>query len=544
MRTNTPARFAALAGAVLLAVGLAACSSGGGAPKPSSAAQLVDESPKAAGNLDRLTWAVSSEPATLDWIKDADTSTGTILANVCEGLMRLAPDLSIQPALAESVANPDPLTWVYRLHSGVTFHDGTPLTAADAAFSLQRNLDPAAGSFWGGAYVNVASIRATGPLEVTVKLKQPDALFNSYMSTPAGIVDSEASVKRLGASYGTPKGGVNCVGPYSFASWSPGQSITIVRDDHYFDAAHRAKTKTVEFDFVRDPSAVVNGLLSGSLDGSYEISPAALSRLSSSKAGHVYYGPSTQGYDAIVMNTKGPLGDPIVRKALSMVIDRSAIIKAAVGGAGAEQRAPAVPGSWGYAKSTFQKAWDDISTATFDVAGAKKLLATTTAPTAPIVVATTSSDATTPIIGAAIQAAAEKIGLKVQLRSIPADQYYAVYTDASARKGIDLYLTSWGTDFPDPLQIYQYFQTGNIYNFTGFSDPAYDALVNKAAGDSDPDTRAATVVQAQKIIVDQSLWIPLYAPYNTLFLSARATGAPASYVQLHAPWAASIGAAR
>lgn len=543
-RTATTARKAMIAGGAVAMFALTACTSQAQPEQAEdSKIEVVELTPEATGELDRIAWAVSSEPASLDWIYNADNSTGSILANVCEGLLRLAPDLTLEPALAESFDHPDPTTWVYTLRDGVAFHDGSPLTAEDVVFSLNRNLDPEAGSFWSGAFANVAAIEATGPLEVTVTLSAPDELFNAYMSSPAGIVEHAATVQELGEQYGTPQGGVNCVGPYEFGSWESGQSITLVRDDDYFDEALRAKTETVEFDIVRDPAAVVNGLLSGSLDGTWDVAPASIDRLSSSGVGTVYYGPSTQGYNAIVMDPSGPLADPVVREALSMVIDREAIIDVAIKGAGQEQRAPAVPGTWGYAQDTFQAAWDEIESATLDVEGAKELLATTDAPTEPIVLATTNAEAQTPVIGAEIQSAAAKIGLDVELKSIPADQYYAVYTDAEARTGIDLYLTAWGTDFADPLQMYRYFQTGDFYNFFGFSDPEYDALIAQAGAQADPAERAESLVEAQKIVVGQSLWIPLYAPYNTVFLNARATGTTASYVQLHSPWAARIGAA-
>lgn len=508
-----------------------------------TAIAVVDLTPAPVGELDRIAWAVSSEPASLDWIRNADTATGSILANVCEGLLRLAPDLTLEPALAESFEHPDPKTWIYRLREGVTFHDGSPLTAEDVVFSLKRNLDPAAGSFWSGAFAKVAAIEATGPLEVTVRLSAPDELFNAYMSSPAGVVEHAATVERLGQQYGTPQGGVNCIGPYKFAGWQAGQSITVERDDSYFDPALRAKTGAVDFHFVRDPAATVNGLLAGSLDGAFEVAPASLARLAASGIGTVYYGRSTQGYNAIVMDPTGPLADPVVRKALSMVIDRKAIIDIAIKGAGEEQRAPAVTGTWGYEQVAFEAAWNDIASATLDIEGAKKLLATTKLPDRPIVLATTNAEAQSAVIGAEIQSAAAKIGLKVELKLFPSDQYYAVYTDAAARKGIDLYLTGWGTDFADPLQMYRYFKSGDFYNFFGFSNPEYDALIEKAGTEADPAARAKSIIAAQKIVVGETLWIPIYAPYNTLFLNARATGTTASYVQLHSPWAARIGAA-
>ena len=71
---------------------------------------------------------------------------------------------------------------------------------------------------------------------------------------------------------------MNCVEPRNSADWQSGQSITLERDDDYFDATQRAKTKTVEFVIVRDPSAVVSGLLAGSIDGAWSVDPAAIGR--------------------------------------------------------------------------------------------------------------------------------------------------------------------------------------------------------------------------------------------------------------------------
>lgn len=530
--------------AIGTAFSLAACSSAGpdSTKDPAEPAELVSETPAPAGDIDTFTWAVPSEPSTMDWIYNADSSTGQIMANVCEGLFRLDINMAPEPALAESVSIPSPTTRVYTLREGVTFHDGSPMTADDVVFSLKRHMDPEAGSYWSGPFSKVTDISATGDLEVTITLSEPDALLDAYLSSPAGIIESRATVEALGDRYGTPQGGVNCVGPFSLESWDAGQSMTLKRDPNYFNDELRARAETVEFQFVRDPAALTNGLLAGSIDGSWELPPAAITRLEKGGTGTVYQGPSTQGYNAIVMDATGPLGDPIVRQALSRAIDREAIITAAVAGAADEQRAPAVPGTWGYEQDAFAAAWDDIELGSTDLEAAKDLLSTTTAPTEPIVIASTTAEAQTPTIAAEIQSAAEKLGLQAEIRSIPADQYYSVYTSKEAREGIDLYLTSWGTDFADPTQIYQYFTEGNIYNFTEYANPELDALVAAAAATDDTAERAQSVIAAQKIVVDAALWIPIYAPRNTLFLNERITGTPASYMQLHRPWAAAIGA--
>ena len=527
--------------AVIAVLGLTACSA---QPKPAEEAnaEVVVQTSPAVGPVDHVTWAVTSEPASMDWIYNADTATGQIMSNVCEGLFRLDVNMAPEPAIAESVTTPDPLTRVYQLREGVTFHDGSLLTADDVVFSLTRHMDPAAGSYWAGPFAKVESIAATGPLEVTITLTEPDGLLDSYLSSPAGIIENRKSFEEIGDAYGTPRGGVNCIGPFSLEEWEAGQSITLKKDPNYFDERFQSLTERIEFQFVRDPSALTNGLLSGTIDGAWDVPTAAISKLNSSGIGKVYQGPSTRGYNAIVMNTENALADPIVRQALSLAIDREAIIKVAVSGAATEQRAPAVPGTWSYETERFQAAWDSIEVGQSDLEAAKKLLSTTAKPTEPIVIASSSAEPQTPIIAAEIQSAAKNLGLEAEIRSIPADRYYAVYTDPSAREGIDLYLTGWGTDFADPTQIYSYFTTGNLYNFTNFSDPEVDQLIAAASETDDLGERASLVIEAQQKIVDESLWLPIFAPTNPVFLNDRITGSPASYVQLHHPWAAAIGA--
>lgn len=529
--------------AAVTALALTACG-GSAAPRTAeSAPEIVTSTPAPVGDVEKITWAIPTEPASLDWIINADNSTSMVTSNLCEGLFRMTSDMTLEPALAESVASPAPTTRVFTLRSDAVFHDGAPLTADDVVFSLRRISDPDSGSFWTWPFDNVERIEATGPLEVTITFSTPDALFESFLASPVGVVERAATVEELGDAYGTPKGGVNCIGPFSLQQWDPGQSITLERDDDYYDERYRAKSEIFEFQFVRDPSAIVNGLLAGSIDGTWDLAPSAVQRLDSSGVGTVFYGASRQGYNAIVMDPTGPLSDRTVRQAVSRAIDREAIISSVVGGAADEQRAPAVPGSWGYERERFQAAWDAIEVGRTDLAAAEELLGQTEAPDAPIVIASTTAEAQTPTIAAEIQSALQKIGLEAEIRNIPADQYYAVYTDPEARKGIDLYLTAWGTDFADPTQIYQYFTTGNIYNFSGYSDETYDGLVATAAAADDLSARAEAIIEAQRMIVEESLWIPIYAPYNTSFLNERITGSPTAYVQLLSPWAAQLGAA-
>ncbi|WP_406511687.1 ABC transporter substrate-binding protein [Streptomyces sp. NBC_00161] len=286
----SPLRRYALPAAALAVVSLVAACSGPpkDGPAPGSAAfKLSAGTPAATGGLDSFTWALYAEPPTLDYISAFDYPQNTIVSNVCGSLMRWTPQLTVAPGLAEKATNPDPTTWVYDLRPGVHFHDGGVLSADDVVFSLGRQLDPAGGSAWNSNFANVEAITKTGPLQVTVKLKQPDAQFPQYMATAAGVVASKSGVEKAGQDYGT-SGSLDCTGPFKLGTWNKGQSIELQRFDGYWGA--KAKSAKVVFSFLTDPSARTNALLNGEADGGYLIPTESYDRLSKRGVGALYSG--------------------------------------------------------------------------------------------------------------------------------------------------------------------------------------------------------------------------------------------------------------
>ena len=508
-------------------------------------ATLTATTPAPSGEVDRVTWALYAEPQSLDWVYGYDYPPNTVLANVCESLLRIGPDFAVQPNLAETVENPDPRTWVYTLREGVRFHSGAQMTADDVVFSLNRHMDPDVGSYWTTAFTNVDTIRKTGPLEVTVRLKQPDALFNQVMAVPPGVVEREASVKEAGEDYGTPDEGVDCTGPFSFDRWDKGQAITLRRFDGYWDGGRRAKTGSLRISFIQDATARVNAMLSGAVDGGFQPPAAGVRKLERSGVGKVYRGPQTSTMNLIVADVnEGPLADARIRRALSLAIDRRGFIKAALNGFGEPSRAVASKLTWGQeTRDVYAKAWDALPPAEQDVEAAKRLVADAGAPSQQIVMAGNSADPTVQVMANEVQAAGGRIGLDVKVKILPADAYGALFGDAKAREGIDLFWTTWYADIADPLQIYQNWESESFANYGGWKDPEYDELIATALREEDPVKRADLVVRAQEMVSRELPWIPIAQVPNTVFLNKRITGAPASNAYLYYPWAAGIGAA-
>ncbi len=539
-------RAAAVAGALSAALLLAACS-------PQSAQTSADHpkytltsqtaAPK--GDIDSFTWAIYAEPYSLDYTHAFDYPDNQVLSNVCESLLRLNPDWTLSPGLAKSYSHPTPTTWVYELRDGVTFHDGTPMTAADAVASMRRHLDPAVGSSWYSVYQYVTSIDQTGPMEVTVTESRADSQFNQAMGGSAGVVESAATLKAKGADYGNSTGGVNCTGPFEFSSWKSGESITLTRYPNYWDSKLRAKAGKVTFLFMNDSTARTNALKSGQVDGSWMIPMDAVDQLKSTSAssGGIYFGLNTAVNSLIVGNLKGPLGDVNVRKALLMALDRQGIVDAAVKGYGTVTDALTTKSVWaGASKDALTKAFDGLKKYPYDVKAAKALVEKAGATGKQIVIRTSPIGTDFSVVAQATAAAAESIGLKAKIDTVTPDAYTTLFTDPNARAGADLWYTSWYLSSPDPLEMYSVLRTGDYSNYGNWSDPTFDAVVNKAAAIDDPAARSEQSAEAQRIANDQLPWLPLFEAPMSVYLGKRITGVQPSVAFLYYPWAATIGA--
>ncbi len=545
---TTPRRRLVATTAVVAVSLLAACSGKAGGPASSTtgsaAFELTAATPAPKGDIDAFTWALYAEPQSLDYAYAYDYPPNQVLANVCESLLRWNPDLSITPGLAEKFENPTPTTWVYTIRSGVTFHDGSPLTADDVVASLRRHLDPDVGSYWNSSFVNVKSIDKTGPMQVTVTLKQPDSMFNQFMAVSPGTVESAKTLAKDGKNYGNPSTGVNCTGPFEFGSWDQGQSITLKRYANYWDKDLKAKADKVTFVFLNDPNTRVNAMRSGQVDGAWSVPANAYAQLSASGAGKIYYGVNTTVANEIIGNTKGILGDKRVRQALLMATDRKGIVKAAEQGVGEVAESHVTRNNWlGVPADKVDQIYAALPKYDYDVAKAKQLAKEAGVNGQKVVIATSPIAQGVDIMTNAIAQAAKEIGLNPEIQTVSPDKYTELFVNPDARKGYDMFLTLWYTSLADPLEMYGVLRTGDFSNYGEWSNADFDKAVNAAIATpiTDP-ARVDHMAKAQQIAMDELPWLPIYTMPTNVWLGNRITGVHPSINSLYYPWAASIGA--
>jgi peptide/nickel transport system substrate-binding protein len=506
---------------------------------PDTTAGPSPTTPAAAGEAGPVTWATYREVNTLDPIYAFDYPENTVIYSMCESLLWQQPDGSIEPGIT-TLSRPDDKTMVFTVRDGVTFWDGSPLTADDIVFSLKREMDPTLGGFYGAVFARVASIKATAPNEVTIALSQPDYFLEGELASTPGIIVSKAFVEAQGAAFGTPDGGTMCTGPFQFDSWSVGDRLTVTKYDGYWNGP--AKAASIDFVGVPDENTLTSGLLSGDIDGSYIPAISTIDRLASDPAVTVTDGPSFASAALIISNLSGTLADVNVRTALSMAIDREGVISAAFHGKASLPRAIANPGTWGYAPSVFSAAWDALPEPTQDIEGAKAMVEAAGATGKPLVLATSNELAPVATMANAVKAAAEEIGLTVELRPVSAANYVNLFIDPSAREGIDGFITVNYPDYADPAALYATFgMPDGSQNFNGYSNDDVTALFDEARTTADPAERAKLVTQAQVLLQQDLPWIGIANPDTVLVTNADLTGAPASFTYMFSPWPAGLG---
>jgi peptide/nickel transport system substrate-binding protein len=544
----------ALLGATLILASVTGCASKtpvhGAAKVQQPERAWVSSTPRASGNVKTVDWNLFYEPSSIDPIHALDTTEDEVVSNLCDTLVRMNANGTYSPGLA-TYSNPNPTTWIYHIHPGVKFWDGKPVTGAEVAYSLNRNLNPSLGSYYSDFFTNVSTIRQTGPLQVTVKLKRPDELFNQVMSLSAGAVTEEAYDKTKGKSLGSASGGIMCSGPYKLVKWVPGQSLTMVANHDYWDKAVKPKVQKVVFSFIAGDSAETNALTSGEIQGMYDTPVSGTSTLQSSK-GHLYLGKSLTQFVISPVSTSAtnPLQNVAIRQALSLAIDRRQVASNIFNGV-AETPAsntlfsePVYP----YAASVFRQAQSSFpSLGEVNLAKAKKLVAGSGYSKRPIKLAYESDGPSYDgEFAQYLQSVGNKIGLVIKLDPLPTSTFNEIGFDKSLDAGIDVMIAYWFNELPDPVQWYSMFATQkgaqfDVYNYAHYQNPIVAKYIRLAQETANPVKRAHYVVAAERQIMHDLPWIPVVDMANRLYLRKGLSGPTAAYNNMWTAWATSLG---
>ncbi|MBC7299219.1 MAG: ABC transporter substrate-binding protein, partial [Demequina sp.] len=215
---------------------LAGCSSG----ESVDLGDGTSDATSAPASSDTLVAAIGGEPDQLDPHITSAYFSFEVLENVYDTLVEPDDSLEMQPALAESWdISDDQLTWTFTLRQGVTFHDGSPLTADDVAYSYNRIINDALTTSW--RFAAVESVTAVDNSTVEIKVSQPTPNLLALIGGYKGMAIVEQSNVESGDITTNPIG----TGPYSVAEYVSGDHITLTANPDYWGGA--PSVNTVEF---------------------------------------------------------------------------------------------------------------------------------------------------------------------------------------------------------------------------------------------------------------------------------------------------------
>ena len=283
------------------------------------------------------------------------------------------------PGLAESWRPLDPLTWEFTLRPGVRFHDGSPLTPADAAFSIMRAQAATGIRTYAATVRNVVSVEPTGERTFIIRTREPTPLQPANLTSVA-IVSAKAAANATTADWNGGKAAIG-TGPYRFIRWRPSQDVQLERNPDYWGA--KEPWDRVVFRFIPNDSARVAALLAGDVDIADTLPPELYDRVRSAEGfklvttdsiftDYLYLdsmspnivnatGPDGQKLD------KNPLADLRVREAMDHALNRTALAERAMQGGAIPADQVAAPGLSGHVEG--------LEPAKYDPALSKQLLA-------------------------------------------------------------------------------------------------------------------------------------------------------------------------
>jgi peptide/nickel transport system substrate-binding protein len=444
---------------------------------------------------------LEADPRGIEPAVTYDFTASQVANQISEPLLLIADDGSLLPHLAETFEQPDPLTYVYALREGVTFHDGSTLTAADVLASVERVRNPDIASPMAWMFDPVDTIDATGEMEVTIKLKSPSGQFQFVPAVSAMSVMPKAFIDTLGPEYTREPIGT---GPYKIVSWDAGSQIELAKHTEYWQEGKPYFDRAL-YQIAVEGTTRVTGLSTGDLQVVREIPPDQLSVVRELPNVNLQ---EVVGYTInliFMRNDRPPFDDLKVRQAVAHAINTDSIMSNLVGELGVRANSTSVP------PNMPDSATDQLEPVPFDLERARQLLAESSQPdgfTTSIIV--DSENELRVAEAVAIQEMLAEINVTLEINQVPSADRLTLYQEGEY-DGMGFW--EWGSDFPDANgMLLPAFHSRNLppqSNQSFYKNPEVDALLDGADQESDPEVRSQMLIDAQKLIAaDQPvIWL-------------------------------------
>jgi ABC-type transport system substrate-binding protein len=519
-------RLTTLAAVSLLALSLAGCGKGS---FNSAVAKPVP---------DVFRYPIVTSPTSLDPGVVQDGDTLDVIQQIYEGLVTWSPQNEVVPALAESwEVKPDNKTYVFHLRHGVKFHSGRECLASDVKWSIERNCVHKIQSQTVDAYlsdvvglsdvvkrqqakrasdkaeiIDIPGIRVVDDYTLEIELKRPTPYFlgkltylvSAPMDKDFAPLDSE--MRDVTQMVGT--------GAYKIASYERDQLITLEANPDYHGGA--PVLKKIERPVIKDAQVRLNKYKNGEVD-MVMLERQDISGLMGTEFEQdlVYFDRPAIWYVGINQETVPQFKDKRVRQAIAMAIEKQRIVEEVLGGHNTIANGIIPPGVPGYR--------EDGPALKFDPASAKQLLAEAGYPDGRgFPELTMNFREIRPDIQLAAEAVAndlqKHLGINVKLQTMEWRAYLEKYNNHQ----LTIFHMRWAADYIDPQNFVSHMLASyGPENKIGYNNPQFDALCRRADEILDMGQRVPLYQQAEDIVLDDAVWIPIYFQRDA---------------ELHRPW--------
>jgi peptide/nickel transport system substrate-binding protein len=471
------------------------------------------------------TWAseirvgYTQDALTLDPANPGNRDTETIIRNMYDGLLTRDAAMHVVPELADSWRQVDPVTYEFHLRDGVRFHDGTPMTAEDVKFTMERVLG---GKIGGQTNPRkdllgpLSRVDIVDPHTVRFVLSKPWPLLPAML--PFQEIVSEAFVKRVGDDGMVSQ--EDGTGPFRLKEWSRGDRMVMERVPDYYGGSPDvppvgpALVDRVIYKVMPDNASRVAALLAGDIDIMNSLPVTSIAQVRDNPGTTVMAVNGTRTFFLSINNAKPPFNDVRVRRALNMAVDRKLIVARLLNGLATPLNGVLSPDAFGFDA--------DLPEYAYDPAGAKSLLAAAGATDLHL---TIDVDGASKDVAEAIASMMTRSGINAQVRVWETAVIVPIWRDAAKRRDHDLFFTSWGNASLDPSDIMMpAVHGGGRGNSAGYANPEVDRLLDQAETETDMAKRRAIYLQVQQMVHDDAPWVFLWLPQDVYGVSKRLVG--------------------
>jgi peptide/nickel transport system substrate-binding protein len=459
---------------------------------------------------DEIRVGLDVDPETMDPRLASNTSAKRVAEVVFDGLVRLNSNLEPEPALAESWEHPDDLTWIFHLRKGVTFHDGTPLTANDVKFTYDTLLNEKFNSPSRGLYTPIKSVEVIDKLTVKFNLSQPYTPLLSYLDL--GIVPASSANNKNFAN--KPIG----TGPYKVVSWSKNNYIKFEANENYWNG--KPKTKKLTYFIIPDNTTRVAALEAGDVDFVHSpLSPQDIERMKKDDR-FVVKETNGLGFTYLNFNQKNEiLSDKKVRQAIAHLINKQSISKDIYQGMDKKGTSPIIPSSWAYSDKVTdypydpkkavqllnEAGWKDSDGDGVLDKNGKKLN---------IELSTHTEDPNRIQSVEYLQHEWSSVGIDVKVTTTE----WPTFSERLMNNDFDIALVGWLNLVDPDRAMYNQFHTNGVTNYGKYSNPRVDELLEKGRTISDQNERAKIYQETAQIVNDDVAYsVLLYQGYYAIY---------------------------